>query len=72
MKVGHILVCQRGEFGHMDLFLGNHHSFKKKLTDDSPVLCRFSITVAAASEEAGMEGAWATAASPATFSNQFI
>lgn len=27
-KVGHLLVCQLGVFGHMDI-LGNHHSFLK-------------------------------------------
>ena len=39
MKVGHVLVCQLGVFGHMDILLGNHHSFlKKELIDGNPVL----------------------------------
>ncbi|EDM03406.1 rCG61430, partial [Rattus norvegicus] len=39
VKVGNVLVCQLGVFGHVDVFFGNHHPFlKKEFIDGNPVL----------------------------------
>lgn len=41
IKVGHILVRQLKVFGHMDIFLVNHHSFlEKEFIGGNPILLR--------------------------------